>query len=290
MSDESPNYYQTRGLKSLIEAYGDNPVEVSELNFRHALIKAIPSLFAFVLFAVPFTFSFYTSGWLNWTSITFAVLFGLLALKGLNAMMQLLSHINYKVLVYRDRLIIQRNAQIQEIAWDDVQDVYVKTSAGRNHTRYSWMPGYPKHVFMRTDTPLMDFHSEWTAVVLSDGSKVFVTGFLIDYSDISWAIQGEVNSRRYDSAFERFDSGQSVTFGPMTLHPDGIEIDDEKVPWKQHFCSWFDNGKLVNVSQDNEAIGPYYTTDYFPNVALLSKMISDISERYESQRPKQTED
>lgn len=282
MSDQPPPpRTPPPAVAQAIAVHGPDPTEWYLTSLRVQMLRA-----SFVLFPAAVVVGsiigavFATSGWLRWPLCVLAVLTAWPALIGLLAVPQLIAAWRTVVLIYPDRLVVQKGDHSDEMRWDEVEAVFVRTVSVQDENETYYPLGSPTKVWVATEQPVARFNKEWIEVRAADGKTIRLTSAAWGYTDFSATIQGEVSGQLRPTLAAEHEAGRPQTFGPLVIEADGLQHDTNWVKWRDHLDTWVQKGGVYTADMEGEYVGTGLPTEQVPNLAVAIDLIFEASQRH----------
>lgn len=163
-----------------------------------------------------------------------------------------------RVLVYPSGLVYQRGKRTLNLPWQEI--AAVRTEG----------PWFGLRIF-GVGRPL--------ALVLetSTGQRIRLTQEFSDFKSLVAAVKQRVYPRMLKALTQRFNQGEQVPFGPLTLGPEGVSVRGRTIPWAELARAELDGGELtLHPVQGSNHKRVKLSTAQVPNVDLCLQMIQGV--------------
>ncbi|MBI5030667.1 MAG: hypothetical protein HZB51_09075 [Chloroflexi bacterium] len=183
------------------------------------------------------------------------IAFGLgAALLGLNIRAQVLGRTTLQALVlYRDGFAYQCNGRIDTCSWLEVASIISREEVDvtENHRYTAYL-----YTLIKTNGERIDLEANQFAEIVE--------------------IIGRIKQNAYATLMpplrDRYKSGQSVSFGPVTISQrSGIQIHGKPFAWSNVFDIKVEKGRLVITTHDNHFVN--VRACMIPNIELLCQLV-----------------
>ncbi|MDB5306733.1 MAG: hypothetical protein JWO38_935 [Gemmataceae bacterium] len=277
MADDQPDY-RRRG--TLARAVGIHGTDTEEEYYSHPLVVLFQGAVALTPLATAAgaaAGAAFTSGLVFWGCSALAALLAWPSLVGLVGALRLVAGMQTVALIYKDRVLVQRGSSFEDVSWDDVESVYVRTRAGNSDNLVFYEPGSRFVLWVGTAVPLAKFWTEWTEMHTRDGRVIRLPSTISDYDNLSRAVQSGVSFRAWPRALADHRAGRPVSFGPLTVEAEGLRIGSFRIRWADHQCTWSEGGRVVTINTSGMQVGPAILTEQVPNLAVAAYLVNQIS-------------
>ena len=139
------------------------------------------------------------------------------------------------ILTYPDGLLPVGRGEVAWLPWDAVGPLSLRAKAGTRAGEVVAVeaPG----VLMNT--------AKLTVGRADDGPPVLVRPALVGYAELVARVQRETFARRWPEVRDKFDAGETVGFGPLDLHRDGLGRGGKVLPWDRVKAAELKGGRVV---------------------------------------------
>jgi hypothetical protein len=175
--------------------------------------------------------------------------FGLLATFPLACLFLLLDKLNWRVLLFANGLVLDRNKRFEMIPWDHVNYLFAKRVLRHG---------------AETD--------QWLRIELMSGKKITLDVSFRDLDSLAKRVREGSQPSLLSRALAQLGLNKSLELGPLKLTPDGLANSKEKIKWDQVESISFDLGagsNLVIRKKGEPRCWSSWAGKEFPNVELF---------------------
>ncbi|MBI1914552.1 MAG: hypothetical protein HYS12_07415 [Planctomycetes bacterium] len=122
-----------------------------------------------------------------------------------------------RVELYADGLVLHLGSSMQACRWDDIL-VVTEIKLGLAEF-YEFLVGVMSH-----QTHAFHLH-------LRSGEVIILPNYIRGLARLGYTIKAATLPRLVVVSLAELDGARSVSFGPIRLSPDGIEVNDKQLPW-----------------------------------------------------------
>ncbi len=243
-------------LGKLIKSYHHATPGSRTPGFLHALaLLAIISPFGYGLYrSVYGYFKFGIVAAYSWGRPWFlaSLLAGLLF-----AIYIMVRHIRSKSNVYFYEKGIQVSRYRQEpqsLLWKDIKYIFEDSQ----QTSFFWLPVGENYA---------------VRIVSLDGRELYIQDSLSNIGELIQRIKAKTFPRLRNSIISKFQDGSDISFGPITISLNYLELNADQYPWSRLKDIHIGSGKLVIELQNQQRIT--FPVKDIPNIEILLQLLVD---------------
>jgi hypothetical protein len=159
------------------------------------------------------------------------------------------------VALFPSGLILRRGGKLLEIPWQEIQSLMLHSS----------LPGLP---LVRAGRPLV------LEIRTSQGKELRLSRELERFEELVENIKAKVYPRMHRALAGAFNQGQSLSFGPLTIAPAGLQLRGSTIPWTQVQSGQLKKGRLTIEGRGGTILR--LPASRVPNVDLCLQMIESM--------------
>lgn len=146
--------------------------------------------------------------------VGFVIVGAIVALFGLLMLESWWRYQQMKVLIFNDGFTEDKNGKLSDVRWRDVNAVW------QNVTKHYYNGVYTGTTHIYT-------------IQTSDGKRFIWKDTIKNVENLGEIMQNAVTNIRLPEAFNAYESGQTVSFGPLAVNLTGISKGNQTVPWTE---------------------------------------------------------
>lgn len=161
--------------------------------------------------------------------------------------------------LYRDGFAYSDRGGVRQFHWNDVHSM---TSAVTRHYRNGIYTG-TSHIY---------------TLVVRDNQRIILNDALQNVEELAGAIQQNIFPHLYKDAADRFNAGQTVAFGNVSIHKNGITIGKKDYGWEDVQQVTINNGFLTVTRKGGGLFkGAAAAASTVPNLPVLLSIVNQVT-------------
>lgn len=164
-----------------------------------------------------------------------------------------------KILVYPSGILYRRAGRSINLPWQEI--VAIRT-----------VGPWPGLRLLGVGRPLS------LSLETADGRTLRFSQELSDFKSLVDTVKGKVYPPMLRAYTQRFNSGGTLQFGPITLRPEGVQVGQRQLPWKLLHGASLDGGELTLFPTPETKLKPIkLSAAQVPNIDLCFQMIQGVT-------------